>query len=301
MLLLLLLATQARPTAPWPPPEGPLRMVIDTDAANEVDDQYALSLALGFPERFKIEGVVAAHFGKGQKSLDASYEEARRVLKLAGVDVPLKKGALAFETPDRAPEAEGVDFIIERARAATPEDPLWLVLLGPMTNGAAALKKAPEIADRLIVFWHCRSKWPSECRNFNAKNDAIAARLAFELPCRFVSFDTGTKITLTVDESRRRYGARGPLGADLAAILERWLARVKKTEKGIYDLGDFAALIDPACVRAERLEAPGVSADLLYEPERKRGPFVRLFDVDRARSLELLEKALDRLKAAPSK
>lgn len=295
MVWLLLLTTQARPTAPWPPAEGPLRMIVDTDAANEVDDQYALALALGFPERFRIEGVVAAHFGKGQKSLDASYDEARRVLRLAGVDVPLKKGALAFEAADRVPEAEGVDFIIERARAATPEDPLWLVLLGPMTNGAAALKKAPEIADRLVVFWHCRSKWPSECRNFNAKNDPIAARLAFELPCRFISFDTGTNITLTVDEARRRYAARGPLGADLAAILERWLAKVKKTEKGIFDLGDFAALIDPACVRAERLEAPGVSPDLLYQPERKHGAFTRLYEVDRARSLELLERALDRL------
>lgn len=295
LLVLLSLATQSRPIAPWPPPEGRLRMVIDTDAANEVDDQYALAVALGFPERFKIEGVVAAHFGKGQKSLDASYEEALRILKLAGAEIPLKKGALAFASADRAPEAEGVDFIIERARAATPEDPLWLVLLGPMTNGAAALKKAPEIADRLVVFWHCRSKWPAECRNFNAKNDPIAARLAFELPCRFVSFDTGAGITLTAEESRRRYGARGPLGADLAGILERWLARVKKKEKGIFDLGDVAALVDPSCVRAERLDAPGVSADLLYQPERKHGTFTRLFDVDRARSLELLEKALDRL------
>src|ERR1700744_6198491 len=36
-----------RPVAPWPPPPGPLRLIIDTDTGNEVDDQYALALALG--------------------------------------------------------------------------------------------------------------------------------------------------------------------------------------------------------------------------------------------------------------
>jgi inosine-uridine nucleoside N-ribohydrolase len=164
-----------------------------------------------------------------------------------------------------------------------------------MTNGAAALLKAPDIADRVVIFWHCRSEWPTKCRNFNAKNDPIAAQLAFELPCRFVSFDTGTQITLTPDESSRRYAARGPLGADLASILERYLVRTKAKQKGIFDLGDFAALIDPSCVKAERLDAPGVSDDLLYLPDRNHGPFVRLIDVDRERSLSLLEQALDRL------
>ena len=36
-----------RPAAPWPPPSGGLRVIIDADTANEIDDQYALALALG--------------------------------------------------------------------------------------------------------------------------------------------------------------------------------------------------------------------------------------------------------------
>jgi inosine-uridine nucleoside N-ribohydrolase len=41
------------------PPQGPVRVVIDTDAANEVDDQFALAWALLSQDRLKIEGVYA--------------------------------------------------------------------------------------------------------------------------------------------------------------------------------------------------------------------------------------------------
>ena len=40
-------------------PEGRLRIVIDSDAKNEVDDQFAIAWALRSPERFQIEAVYA--------------------------------------------------------------------------------------------------------------------------------------------------------------------------------------------------------------------------------------------------
>ena len=39
------------------PPAGKLRVVIDTDAYNEVDDQFAIAWALRSPERMKVEAV----------------------------------------------------------------------------------------------------------------------------------------------------------------------------------------------------------------------------------------------------
>jgi purine nucleosidase len=41
------------------PPEGPVRVIIDTDAANEIDDQFALTWALLSPERLIVEAIVA--------------------------------------------------------------------------------------------------------------------------------------------------------------------------------------------------------------------------------------------------
>ena len=308
VIILLCLATvrtgaaEARPAAPWPPPAGKLRVIIDTDAANEIDDQYALALVLGNPERFALEGIVAAHFGDagGHKGIDKSVEETHRVLEKAGLSgrVPVKRGADPTAYVDRPGTSEGVDFIIETARTATPEQPLWLVMLGPATDGALALLREPKIADRVVMFWHGRSAWPNECLNFNAVNDPKAARLMFSVKCRLVLFDTGTFLTIPPEESERRFGPLGPLGSYLHEIRGRrpeW----RSPQKGVFDLGDIAALVDPGCVKFERVEAPSVRQNMRYDFDKPQGPIVRIHDVDRDRSFQLLEEALRRLRPAP--
>ena len=44
------------------PPSGPIRVLIDTDAANEIDDQFAIAWALLSQDRLRIEAVTAAPF-----------------------------------------------------------------------------------------------------------------------------------------------------------------------------------------------------------------------------------------------
>ena len=44
------------------PPTGPVRLLIDTDTANEIDDQYAIAWALMTPERMTVEAVTAEPF-----------------------------------------------------------------------------------------------------------------------------------------------------------------------------------------------------------------------------------------------
>jgi inosine-uridine nucleoside N-ribohydrolase len=292
-------AAAVRPAAPWPPPAGAVRVIVDTDTANEIDDQYALAAALGFPERLRIEGLVAAHFGDpggGAKGIGTSHAEAVRVLEKAGraETIPVKRGVDRLVAGAENPTSDGIDFIIERAMASTPEDPLWLVLLGPATDAVVALRKEPKIAERMVVFWHVRSEWPKRCRNFNAKNDPEAARLIFELPSRLVLFDTGTDLHLRADASERRYGGIGPLGRYLADVHKARFPDKDEQSKGkaVFDLGDTAALVDPACVKWERVQAPGVTDDLTYDFTRKNGEVVRIHSVDKARSFDLLEQAL---------
>ncbi|MCI0621102.1 MAG: nucleoside hydrolase [Acidobacteria bacterium] len=296
--VLLQAQDRPRPAAPWPPPEGPIRMIIDTDAGAEIDDQYALALALGFPERIKIEGFVAAHFGidGGAKGIDKSFAEIQTVLEKAGMKgrFPVKRGSDPIVYRDRVPESEGVDFIVERAKAATPENPLWLVMLGPATDGAAALLKEPSIADRMIVLWHGRTQWPVRCWNYNAFNDIKAAQLLFEVPVRFVLFDTGTHLTIHPEESGRRFTPISELGKYLHEIRNRH-KHYLSPRKGMFDLGDIVAVVDPNAVRWERTDAPRVDHDLRYDFTRNYGEIVRIYHVERDRSFDLLEESLRRL------
>jgi len=67
-------------------------------------------------------------------------------------------------------------------------------------------------------------------------------------------------------------------------------------KKGVFDMGDIAALIDPSCAPRERTAAPTVGEDLKYDFTKPRGDVVRIKDVARDRCFDLLEEALRRLK-----
>ena len=65
------------------PKEKQVRVIVDTDAKNEADDQYAIVHALLTP-KFNIKGIVASHFGtrRTRTSMEESYEECVKLLDL---------------------------------------------------------------------------------------------------------------------------------------------------------------------------------------------------------------------------
>jgi len=71
------------------PPEGKIRMVIDTDTYNEIDDQFAVVHALLSPERLSVEGIYAAPFFNHRSTspghgMELSYDEILRLLDRLG-------------------------------------------------------------------------------------------------------------------------------------------------------------------------------------------------------------------------
>ena len=275
-----------------PPKEQRIRLLIDADAKNEIDDQYAISLGILSPERFDIEGFVGANFDNergGADSVEKSVKEIELVLEKAGMSGkwPVKRGSDPMRYQFMPSESEGVDFIIERAMAGTADDPLWVVGLGSSTDMASAILKEPEIIDRVVVFWHFRTRWPEKCYNFNVFGDVRAARLLFHSPVSFVLFDTGTYLTCPVEETEKKLKPCGELGEYLHEY--RFTSpNFAKPTKGFFDLGDIAALLEPELACWEVTECPEVDWDLDYIFSGKLGSILRCYHVDRDRSFELL-------------
>ena len=74
-----------------PPKNERIRVIIVSDATNEIDDIWALSLAILSPERFDIEGIVGSNYdhpydGIGPKSIEKSVNEIHTILKKAGLE-----------------------------------------------------------------------------------------------------------------------------------------------------------------------------------------------------------------------
>ena len=288
---------------PQIPPKGErIRVLIDTDAKNEIDDQWAIALAILSPERFEIEGFVGANFDNrrgGPDSVEKSVREIETVLESAGMagKWPAKHGSHPMRYQSEPSESEGVDFIIDRAMAGSPENPLWVVGLGASTDMASAYLKEPRIVDRVVVFWHFRTRWPVQCYNFNVLGDVRAARLIFHSPLSFVLFDTGTYLRCPMEESEqyvRPYGALGRYLHDYRHTAPGFMS----PRKGFFDLGDIAALIDPDLACWEVTACPRVDWDLSYHFEGTMGSILRCYHVDRDRTFSLL---YDKLRATYDK
>ena len=292
-------ADSSRAVAPWPLKSTTLRVIIDSDAANEVDDQYAIALALGYPERLHVEGFVAAHYGirGGSGGVERSRKSIIEVLEKSGSKDPfiVKNGSDPLVYLDRIQQSEGVDFIIEKARTATPENPIWVIALGPATDVAAAILKDPSITNRIVVLWHGRSKWPLQCWNFNAYNDIKAVQVLFDSPVRLILFDTGTYLTMPMEESQKKIMPNGDMGRYLHDIRLK-SAYARQPDKGLFDMGDIAVLIDPTITKWEIIDIPSIGHDLRYDFTTKRGKFVRIYDIDRKSCFDLLDQALKKLK-----
>jgi hypothetical protein len=78
------------------PPETKKRVIVNTDAKNEADDQYAIVHAVLTPS-FDLHGIIPAHYGtrKSPKSLQESHDETVKLLRLMDLEgeVRVKDGA----------------------------------------------------------------------------------------------------------------------------------------------------------------------------------------------------------------
>lgn len=285
------------------PPAGErLRVVIDSDAKNEIDDQWAIALAILSPQRFQIEGFVGANYDNprgGPEGVARSVREIETVLEKAGMvgRWPVLHGSHPMQYQYAPSRSEGVDFIVERALAGSPEDPLWVVGLGAATDMASALLLEPRIVDRVIAFWHLRTRWPEKCYNFNVYGDVRAARLLYHSPLSFVLFDTGTYLRCPMEESERCVRPYGELGRYLHEYRHRDPA-FSDPRKGFFDLGDVAALLDPGLACWEETPCPEVGWDLRYQFRGTLGSILRCYHVDRDRTFALL---YDKLRACYGK
>ena len=166
------------------PEEKKSRVIINTDAKNEVDDQFAIVQA-ALSESMDIKAFIAAHFGteKSPTSMRDSYEEIMHVLRLMGREHEfrvLHGGERAMTLETEIIESEGARFIVEEAMK-DDDRPLYIAFLGPLTDMAAALLMEPRIAEQNItVIWIGGRDWPSGGWEYNLQNDIISANVVFK-------------------------------------------------------------------------------------------------------------------------
>ena len=178
-------------------PEKKVDVVIDTDAFNEIDDQFAISYLIRSVEKLNTKAVYAAPFHNAKSTgpadgMEKSYAEIERLLKLLNTDIPIFKGSESYlrdeKTPVISPAAKD---LAERAKHYSPENPLYVVAIGAITNVASAILLEPAVAENTVVVWlggHAHHFF--DTKEFNMYQDIAAARVVMgcgapfvQLPC----------------------------------------------------------------------------------------------------------------------
>ena len=281
-------------------PKGKIDVVLDTDAYNEIDDQFAISYMLTYPEKLNVRGITAAPFLNEKSSspadgMEKSYDEILKLLKLArkeGMADIVYKGSTEYLPDEKTPvDSPAARFLAELANEYSPERPLYIAAIGAITNVASAFLMNPAMAENCVVVWlggNAESS-PWQASEFNMMQDIAAARVIFGsgvplvmLPCMGV-----VNVFATCRwELEHFLSGRGPLCDYLAKNTIQEAERVsawKAWTRPIWDVTAIAWLVDENNMFMLEEKRPRFmpTYDKKYEYDRERGEFVYVYHIYR--------------------
>ncbi len=198
------------------PEKRKVRIIVDTDAKCEADDQFAIVHALLSPKLI-VKGLIAAHFGRDytNETMMKSYEECVKLKGLLNADVGIYKGAkYPVKLNGDYEISEGAQLIVKEAMSDDSR-PLFVVFQGAITDLACAYLIEPKIADKLTAIWIGGGSYPDGGSNeFNMANDINAANIVFDSPINLwqVPMSTYGNVLVSLSELQLKVYPWGEIG-----------------------------------------------------------------------------------------
>lgn len=262
-----------------------IRVIVDTDAACEADDPFAIAQAL-MTKKFDIRGIFAEQFGEPETTA-RSYDEIKTVLACMDMDVPVFMGEEGnLHMVQGKPLSPAAKFLIEEA-LRKDERPLYVLCLGAITNVARAMTECPEIAKNMTVLWIAGQDMDRpnpDLREFNSGNDIEAANLVLQsgVELWLIPIPAYGSMRISLAEIQRRIYPCGKIGRHLFENMVQYnLGPCAGWTAGeSWALGDNPAVglaMDPACGTFTLRHAPTVNPDTTCT-ENPAAPLIRVYD-----------------------
>ncbi|TYB90151.1 nucleoside hydrolase [Oceaniovalibus sp. ACAM 378] len=280
------------------PPEGRVRVVLDTDTYNEIDDQFAVVQMLLSPERLAVEAIYAAPFRNTRAEtpgigMELSFDEIGRLLERLGVphDGFAHRGVTEYVGFAKvAQPGAAVDDLIRRARDDSAQSPLYVIAIGAISNVASALLKAPDIAERIVVIWLGGDAldWPRAFKKnaeFNLMQDVGGAQVLFDsgVPVILIpAMGVTSHLTSSVLEIEKHVEPQGEIGAFLARRFKEYSDDHVGWTKEIWDMAAIAWLLNDAWAPSILMPTPILADDITWQSDEARHVmrYVRYIDRD---------------------
>jgi purine nucleosidase len=245
--------------------ETPEKVIIDTDIGDDIDDAFALALALS-SDRVQVLGVTTAW---GDTDLRARL--VKRFLKQTGhEDIPVADGpktahgtpftqaawANAFPEPAKGwPNA--IDFILDEIRRHPGE--ITLISLAPLSNVGALMDKDPATfrkLKRVVMMGGSIRRGYGDLGNLPNHGPDVEYNIKMDIPAAKKLFASGVPIDmmpldstqLKLDEGMRAtlFGQRTPSTDALDELYRQWATFPPNLTPTLYDAMAVAVVINPS-------------------------------------------------------
>ena len=277
-------------------PQGSVDVVLDTDAYNEIDDQFAISYLLKWKEKLNTKAIYAAPFLNSNSvspkdGMEKSYDEIFKLLSLLDEKVDVFKGSEKYLDNENTPVISyAAQDLAERVKNYSPQNPLYVVAIGAITNIASAILLNPEVAQNSVVIWlGGHALHYHHTKEFNMYQDVAAARVVMQSGVPFVQLPCmGVVSNFTVSKPELEFWLKGknPLADYLA---ENTLKQADSYAKGtawtrvIWDVTAVAWLLNDSerfmesCI----IPTPIPTYDNLYATDFNNYPMRYVYNIKR--------------------
>lgn len=257
-----------------PAPEKRLRIIVDADTANEIDDAFALARALVEPG-FQVEGITSAQWHTQDEGLrdtvGPSQELNEELLRVMGrADVPHPIGSnFPLVSPVKPQPSPAAQHIIRKALDTPAGEKLIVAILGPCTNLASAVLLEPAIIPKVschfIGLRHDPKQRLWSRDEFNTNNDPNALDALLNTPgleFHLMTASASQSLVFEKADVDRRLKGRGGVADFLVRLWDNydraWQRRVAPTKATwvMWDIALIAAIARPELAKAVTLDAP---------------------------------------------
>ncbi len=289
-------------------PQGKIDVVLDTDAYNEIDDQFAIAYMMRSREKLNVKAIYAAPFFNPNSTspkdgMEKSYDEILKLLDLLEEKTEVFRGSQGYLANEGTPcISDAAADLIHRAKSYSPSKPLYVVAIGAITNIASALLMEPEISDNIVVVWlGGHAQHFQHTKEFNMMQDFAAARVVMKSGAPFIQLPcTGVVSGFYVTKPELEYWLIGknPLADYLAknaiAAAEEYAAG-KPWSRVIWDVTAVAWLLNDGdrFMDSRIVTAPVPTDEGVYEADDSGYPMRYVYYIKRdALMCDLFDKIL---------
>jgi inosine-uridine nucleoside N-ribohydrolase len=264
------------------PPSGKVRIALDTDTYNEIDDQFAIVQML-LSDSLQVETILAAPFlnercsspGDGMKK---SYEEILRVLERLGVSpegLVFRGSDNYLPAADKPVKSAAAEKLVELGMKNSGS-PLYVAAIGAPTNVASALLLEPKLAERIVVVWlGGHPLYWHTAHEFNLRQDLYASRVLFDsgvplvlIPCQLVA----EQLRVSLAEIEQHVKGKSAIGDYLHEIFVDAQKHVPGSSRVIWDMAAIAYCLNPAWAPTVLESSPLLNDNVTYSRDPRRHP-----------------------------